>query len=434
LLAALNPDFFILYFQQRLSPQLGYVEVVRYDQLLLLSTDDRAEPGSVAVDGEIESRLAMSEMGQFEDTALNGEKTLTSYRVTRQFPLLVVVRLHRSEALSAWADESRRLLLVVGPSLLGMIILSIFLYRYQQRLVVKEVAARRREHERLAATVLANVAEAVMVTGMDNRIITVNPAFSRISGYSAAEVIGSPPEIFGAESQTATFQQEIQQALDEQGLWAGEVRHRRKNGELFVAWLSTNLVRDEAGQVTHRVTVFSDFSEHRAEVDRIEYLAHHDMLTGLPNRTLLLDRLRQGISTARRQKHLLGLIFMDLDKFKPVNDQFGHAVGDLLLQKVAERLVSTVRAADTVVRLGGDEFVVLLPILDSKKSALKIAEKLRQNLNRPFILEGQQVSISSSSGIALFPEDGANEGELLRHADSVMYRAKQDGGNRTEYT
>ncbi len=441
LLASLDPDFLSHYFHQRLAPELGYVEILRPDRMVLLSTDDWGRPGSLAqvlAQAEVAKARESTEEGkgggpwpekkrshgQFEEERPDGETLLTAFRVSRRYPLQVVVRLRRSEALADWQSESRRLLLAVGPALLVLVVLSTLLYRYQQRLLLARAEARQREHERLAATVFTNVAEAVVVTGADSRIITVNPAFTRITGYPPDEVVGRSARLLVDRSQPARFRRELRQALAGEGHWVGEVRQRRKSGELFVAWLSANVVRDERGGISHLVAVFSDFTEHRAEADRIEYLAHHDLLTGLPNRTLFLDRLRQAVSTAARHHHQLALIFIDLDKFKPVNDRLGHRVGDLLLQKVAGRLLAGVRAEDTVVRLGGDEFVVLLPVLDGRDDALVTSAKLRQSLLAPFHLDGHRVSISSSNGVAIYPEDGLDENELLEYADAMMYRAK----------
>jgi diguanylate cyclase (GGDEF)-like protein/PAS domain S-box-containing protein len=433
LLTVLNLDAFAEHFSGRLSAEEGFVELFRNDQLLLLSSAGPAKRGVGAGHGGGFSLALAAETVRFEEAQLDQGTYFSAVRPTGQHPLVVAVRLDRYTALAAWRDERRRLLLVIVPALAGVVLLATALYRYQQRAVIEREEAKQQEHDRLATSVFDTVAEAVMVTGPDQLILAVNPAFTRITGYGGGEVIGESATLLAAEAQTAEFYQQLSETLANEGHWAGEVHNRRKSGELFVAWLSVNQVRNKAGEVTHHVTVFSDFTEHRSEVERIEYLAHHDMLTGLPNRTLFYDRLRQAIGLASRERRRLGLIFIDLDRFKPVNDLFGHTQGDLLLKKVAERMLQQVRASDTVVRLGGDEFVVLLPNLDTEEDALAVAEKLRRALYRPFQLGEHVVQISSSSGIALYPEDGSNEAELLRCADEAMYQAKKSGGNRLRH-
>jgi len=433
LLTVLNLDAFAEHLSRRLSGEEGFVELFRNDQLLLFSSAGPAKREVGAGHGGGLSQALAADTLRFEKAQVDQAHFITAVRPTGQHPLVVAVRLDRYTALAGWRDERRRLLLVIVPALAGMVLLATALYRHQQRVVIEREEAKQQEHDRLATSVFDTVAEAVMVTGPDQLILAVNPAFTRITGYGGGEVIGESASLLAADSQSAEFYQQLSETLANNGHWAGEVHNRRKSGELFVAWLSANQVRNKTGEVTHHVTVFSDFTEHRSEVDRIEYLAHHDLLTGLPNRTLFYDRLRQAIGLASRERRRLGLVFIDLDRFKPVNDRFGHTLGDLLLKQVAERMLQQVRASDTVVRLGGDEFVVLLPNLDTEEDALAVAEKLRRALYRPFQLGEHAVQISSSSGIALYPEDGSSEAELLRCADEAMYQAKKSGGNRLRY-
>ena len=280
---------------------------------------------------------------------------------------------------------------------------------------------------RLAAIVINTVDEAVMVTGADNLIVAVNPAFTRITGYAEAEVIGKNPNLLSSGSHPPVFFKELWTTLVATGSWRGEIRNRRKNGELYVEWLSIKLLRDERGHLINHLAVFSDISARKAEEERINHLAHYDGLTDLPNRTLITDRLRQALSKAKRDRTRMGLMFIDLDKFKPVNDNLGHAVGDLLLVEVANRLRDNVRASDTVARLGGDEFVVLLPTMEQEADAVMVAEKIRYALNQPFQVAGHVLNISSSIGVAVYPEHGADEKLLLIHADIAMYHAKKSG-------
>ena len=292
-----------------------------------------------------------------------------------------------------------------------------------------DVTERREREEalRLAAIVINTVDEAVMVTGADNLIVAVNPAFTRITGYAEAEVIGKNPNLLSSGSHPPVFFKELWTTLVATGSWRGEIRNRRKNGELYVEWLSIKLLRDERGHLINHLAVFSDISARKAEEERINHLAHYDGLTDLPNRTLITDRLRQALSKAKRDRTRMGLMFIDLDKFKPVNDNLGHAVGDLLLVEVANRLRDNVRASDTVARLGGDEFVVLLPTMEQEEDAVMVAEKIRYALNQPFQVAGHVLNISSSIGVAVYPEHGADEKLLLIHADIAMYHAKKGG-------
>ena len=430
LLAAINPDFFINYFTQRLLPEEGYVDLLRYDMVVLLSTGDYSKPGSLYAGKELQALLPQNEIVQFEEIAGMGDSSFTAVRATRQYPLLVVTHLLRNRALANWHNERKRLLLFVGSALLGILLLATTLYQRQQRLAAERVEESQRERERLAATVLDTVSEAVMVTDPNNLIVAVNPSFTRITGYGSEEAIGSDPSQLFSEIQSTDFEKKVHQSLEAHDHWVGEIRNRRKNGELFVAWQSVNLVRNEHGDIIHQVTGFSDITEYRAEADRIAWLAHHDPLTGLPNRTLFVDRLRQAIRQSRRNQEKLALIFLDLDKFKPVNDTLGHLVGDKLLQAVSERLLDCMRDSDTVVRLGGDEFVVLLPAIDTDQDAVGVAEKINHALSLPFQLQSHNINISTSCGIAIYPDHGIEEKQLMRSADNAMYLAKARGGNR----
>jgi len=291
----------------------------------------------------------------------------------------------------------------------------------------------REEALRLASTVILTMDEAVAVTNMRNEIISVNPAFTVITGYFPNEVIGRNPNLMASGTQPAKFYQDMWEKLSTTGNWHGEVCNRRKSGKLYVEWLSIKQVRDEQGVPTHYVAVFSDISERKANEARMQHLAHFDVLTNLPNRALFSDRLRQAIAKARRDKTRLALMFIDLDRFKPVNDQLGHQVGDLLLQEVARRLLDCVRReSDTVARIGGDEFVVMLPDIETVQAATLVAEKILAALNQSFEIGGHQIHISSSIGIAIFPEHGQDENHLLQSADAAMYLAKENGRNRVQ--
>lgn len=295
----------------------------------------------------------------------------------------------------------------------------------------RELTERKRAEEglRLAATVVKTVEEAVMVTDRDNLIVAVNPAFTAITGYADGDVIGKTPRILASGRHTKEFYKELWDTLLATGSWHGEIWDRRKGGDIYIKWLSIKLVRDEEGKITHHVAVFADITDRKAAEERMKHLAHHDVLTDLPNRTLFADRLQQGLTQAKRDKSHLALMFIDLDRFKPVNDTYGHAVGDLLLKEVAKRLQNCVRKADTVSRIGGDEFVVLLPSIEAGQDAMLVARKMLQVIDEPFELAGHNLHISGSIGIAVYPDHGRDERTLTQCADIAMYYAKSGGRN-----
>jgi len=299
----------------------------------------------------------------------------------------------------------------------------------------RELAERRRAEEglRLAATVVKTVEEAVLVTDAYNQIVAVNPAFTEITGYSPEEVIGKNPRMLSSGKHSKEFFKELWEMLLATGSWHGEIWDKRKSGEIYVKWLSIKLVRDENNQVTHHLAVFSDITERKAVEERMQRLAHYDVLTDLPNRALFSDRLQQGIAQAKRDKTRLALMFLDLDKFKPINDTLGHAVGDLLLKEVARRLLNCVRESDTVSRIGGDEFVVLLPTIEAEQDAKLVADKILHSLNQPIDLAGHSLRISVSIGLVVYPEHGGNERTLTRNADIAMYHAKASGRNNAKF-
>ena len=208
------------------------------------------------------------------------------------------------------------------------------------------------------------------------------------------------------------------------GYWQGEIWGRRKGGEIFPEWLTVSTATNESGKIIHYIHLFSDITEKKREQSRFEYLAYHDSLTGLPNRILFNERLSAAIALAQRHKHPLGVLFLDLDGFKQINDMLGHGSGDMLLQQVAQRLARCVRESDAVARLGGDEFVILLNELSSEHSAEGVTKKIQRLLQLPFILSDQKIRIGVSIGIALFPDHGADGMTLLEKADSAMYQAK----------
>lgn len=297
--------------------------------------------------------------------------------------------------------------------------------------VGRDMTDRKRTEEqlRLAASVFHNSAEGVMITDAEGVILSVNPAFGKITGYSAAEVLGRQPSLLRSEHHDAGFYREMWRRLHDEAHWQGEVWNRNKGGEAYLQWTTINRIDDDDGQPVRYVAVFHDVTDMRRKDERIQHLAFHDVLTGLPNRALILERLQHAIHRSQREGRRLSVTFIDLDRFKSVNDGLGHDVGDLLLQEVARRIQGRLRAMDTVARLGGDEFVVLMEDLDETRHCASLAGQLIAEISRPMQLRGHSVEIGASMGMAFFPEDGDDPHELMKRADMAMYAAKAAGRN-----
>lgn len=283
------------------------------------------------------------------------------------------------------------------------------------------------EASRLSNTVFNTVDEAIVVTDADNHIIMVNPSFTRVTGYTFEDVSGKNPSMLASGRHGKAFYHELWDKLVSEGGWCGEIWNRRKNGEAYVEWASIKQVTDAHGKPTHYVAAFSDITVRKANEENIRHQAQYDALTDLPNRVLLFDRLQQALAQAKRDKARLALMYVDLDRFKQINDSLGHSIGDLVLQQAAERMQDCVREVDTVARIGGDEFIVLLPIIENDEDALIVAEKIRQVLCLPFEISGQSLQLSSSIGIAIYPDHGTSEDEITGNADIAMYIAKEAG-------
>ncbi|BAL23882.1 EAL domain-containing protein [Azoarcus sp. KH32C] len=289
-------------------------------------------------------------------------------------------------------------------------------------------AQKRQQHQlELASTVFDNSSEALLICDRDNRIVSVNRAFTRITGFSAAEAIGQTPSILRSGRHDDAFYREMWDTLLSSDHWEGEIWDRRRNGEIYPKWLSISVVRDEPGQVTHYVAAFSDVTLRKHAEERAQFLARHDVLTGLPNRMLLRERFEQSAEHARRTHRKLALLFLDLDHFKRVNDSLGHPVGDAMLIAVAERLRVAVYGTDMIARLGGDEFVILLENVEHAEDIAKVAAKIDRCMQAPISVGGQLLSTSFSIGVAVFPSDGQDFDTLLQRADTAMYHVKESG-------
>ncbi len=286
---------------------------------------------------------------------------------------------------------------------------------------------------RITAKVFDQAGEAIVVTDADGLIQTANHAFTRITGYEAGEAVGEPiGKLLRSGRHSAEFYENMWQRLNSVGFWQGEIWNKRKNSEIFPEWLTINRVDDGHGKVEHYVAVFSDITDIKNAQRKAEYLATHDPLTRLPNRSLFQDRLRQALAHARRHGHRVALMFIDLDNFKGINDTLGHDVGDELLKMASLRLQEVVRDIDTVARLGGDEFTAILTECNAEGADL-VARRVVAELAGAFEVSGRQLFVSASVGIAFYPEDGKDSNTLIKAADTAMYRAKELGRNRVEY-
>ncbi|MFA1025777.1 MULTISPECIES: bifunctional diguanylate cyclase/phosphodiesterase [Pseudomonas syringae group] len=300
--------------------------------------------------------------------------------------------------------------------------------------IARDITESRQMQEKLhlAATVFESTAEGVLITDTNQRINAVNRAFTEITGYSEAEAIGQTPRLLASGQHDSAFYASMWHQLEAEGHWQGEISNRRKDGELYPSWLTINAVRNKANRTTHFVAVFADISSLKHAQARLDYQAHHDPLTGLPNRTLFESRLQSALLHSEESGSLGAVLFLDLDRFKHINDSLGHPVGDLLLKGIAHRLKETLRDVDTVARLGGDEFIVLLPGLLQPSDAQSIANKLLACFNTPFEAGEHELYISPSIGSCVFPTDGNDVATLVKNADAAMYRSKAKGRNRVE--
>lgn len=286
----------------------------------------------------------------------------------------------------------------------------------QRRLAESELA--------LAAKVFESAKEGIVISDRANQVLAVNDAFVEISGFTEQEVIGKVPQFL---SESGDDYQQVWQELQERGVWRGEIWGRSKCGESRPMWLTSCRVDDAETGDRHFVSLFTDITALKHSQDQVAYLAQRDALTGLPNRSLFIERLEQAIDGARRHNAKLAVLFVDLDHFKDINDTYGHPFGDELLQEIGKRLTVVVRASDTVARIGGDEFVLMLEDIASADSADRVAGKVLEALTQPVILDGKELVVTGSVGVATYPEDGNDSTTLIRNADTAMYQAKSSG-------
>lgn len=296
-----------------------------------------------------------------------------------------------------------------------------------------EALGESRHHLRLADRVFESTLEGIMVTDAQGVIERVNPAFEMLTGYSAACAVGKKANLLSSGRQTPEFYQDLWRQLRGNGVWQGEIWNRRKNGELYLEHLTISGIRDDQGTYSHFAGIFADITQRRHTEERLNHLATHDALTDLANRSLFHERLDQALRRAQRSGHKVAVMFIDLDRFKLVNDTLGHVIGDHLLKEVARRLKGAVREGDTVARLGGDEFTVLLEDFDDIRDAAGVAQKLLKEIGTPFKIDNIEMRVTPSIGIAMYPADGINANDLMLHSDRAMYQSKIAGKNNFQF-
>jgi diguanylate cyclase (GGDEF)-like protein/PAS domain S-box-containing protein len=395
--------------------------------LAILNNPDKIGTGFLIYDGTKRdaSKLLFDNLGLAGSHRLT-DPTWVQVEVAKRTWLIGTQLDHRNISPSGWGQElTLTAILGLSLSILGAIL--------TQRLVdnhLDQVKALAREREAageraLAATVFDTSPVATVVTDPKGMILRVNPAFTQLSGYSRLETRGHKTNLLRSGRHEISFYQDLWQTLIQKGYWSGEIWNRHRNGQIRLHELQINAVLDGRDQVTNYLCIYRDVTERHAQEKQIRHMATHDPLTGLPNRALMLDRLSHSLAIARREQQRLGLIFIDLNGFKPINDTYGHLAGDQLLQAVAQRLLGCLRESDSLGRIGGDEFVLLIPNAEHLEHMQELAERLQNALRAPFKDIGEVVvRISASFGIARWPDHAADADQLMHAADQAMYRAK----------
>lgn len=297
--------------------------------------------------------------------------------------------------------------------------------------IVEDISRRMRdaEHLLLSGKIFENTQEGILVTDASGTILAVNQAFVAVTGYSVDDALGGKPNLLSSGRHTDTFYADMWQTLADKGQWRGEIWNRRKSGEVYPEWINISAIHDDAGNISHYVAIFSDITKVKENEERLRHLAHFDALTGLPNRFLFQDHVELALVQAARAGKQVAIMFLDLDRFKLINDTLGHRAGDTLLTEVGQRLAGCLRAGDTLSRFGGDEFTVVLPDLESGAAAATVADKFIEALAPPFHIAGKEFHITTSIGIAIYPQDGEHLDTLSRAADGAMFAAKEQGRN-----
>ncbi len=378
---------------------------------------------------------------RFQVTAWGGAPVRWSAQISALVMGAAIAGMHYTAMAAAYFQRGGRVAIVgdgLNPAFLAAVVLLVsglvIALVLSSTVAVRYLDIARRlsdanDELRQAASVFDNTAEGIMITDAESIILSVNGAFTRVTGYAAGEVLGKTPEVLSSGRHDEVFYRAIRSALLANGHWEGEVWNRRKSGEIYPELLTINAIRDDHGAIIKYVALFRDITLIKRTQEDLERMAHFDPLTGLPNRSLLGERLHHALDRIRRSGGDLAVMVIDLDGFKTVNDSLGHPAGDRLLQVVAERFAGLLRSEDTVARLGGDEFAVILEDLKHGGDAAEVARKLLASLSAPVDIGDHTALVTASIGIALFPQDGDDNTALLSAADTAMYQSKLGGRN-----
>ena len=363
--------------------------------------------------------------------SFDGVRRLFNWQRLSDYPITVVFGLSEETALRPVEQSiavDRRHALIGTMMLFGFVVAVAFLlFRMAQQ---QELVVRRAEQLRLAASVFDNSYEGIMITDAGNRIVDVNPGFSEITGYRKEDVVGKNPKVLSSGRQTPEFYRDMWKSIEARKLWRGEIWNRRKDGEVYAEILSVSAVCNDDGALEHYIGIFSDINRLKIHEQELVSFAHYDPLTGMPNRRLFFDRLKQALARAKRSGKPLAVGYIDLDSFKPINDRFGHMAGDQVLIEITGRVQNLLRAEDTIARIGGDEFVLLLADLNEIDGYTAILDRVLTAISSPIQIEGILVSISASIGVAVAPPAEYEAEILVKRADQAMYEAKLAGKNR----
>ena len=361
---------------------------------------------------------------------LSGIDTVERLKHYRHLPVIFLTSYSNDEFI-AQAEQTRPYAYLLKPfrqqELEFLIKMCLIRGQIERRLHEEKLQAENKLHQAMA--VIEHTSEGIILTDARGRIELVNKAFERITGYSEAEVLGQTPALLSSGRHSQEFYAAMWHRLNTDRSWQGEIWNRRKNGEIYHQWLTISTVLNQRHRASHFIAIFSDISEVKRSEAQLKYQAHHDVLTELANRNLFDSQLKHAIASAARHDYLFAVLFVDLDRFKEINDRHGHQCGDRLLKDVASRLAGSVREADLVARLGGDEFVILLDNIDSADAAAAVADKVVEIIAAPYRDGGLEYHLGCSIGIAVYPNDGRDHSELVRNADTAMYKSKERGGN-----
>ncbi|MDR1228544.1 MAG: EAL domain-containing protein [Azoarcus sp.] len=415
------------------------VPIQKHLEALARESGKQPPRAAAAVRNTIEHAKIMIDRNQ----AVSGKLHELTAILTDQASMQIIQAYNSGYTRSANRTQIYRVLLFVAALVLALYLVLIFVrlgrasqaLRNSNRSLEQRIDElhRTQAHLKLYATVFTSAAEGMVITDARARILVANPAFTVITGYTLEEIRTQPTSLLSSGQHAPAFYQDMWKSLERRGKWQGEIWNRRRNGEVFPEWLSITSLRDNDNRITNYIGIFSDTSERKRNEAHIQHLSQHDSLTNLPNRLMMQERLNEAITQARRINNHAAVLFLNLDRFRNINDTLGSELGDALLQQVAHRSQILLRDTDTVSRLGGDEFVFILPDVNQPQDAAAIARKLLNSASRPYLLGEHNISITASIGIAIFDTDGATAAELLRNADAAMSRAKEDGRNNFRF-